>query len=258
MRIKLSRVAVLAFPAFTLPLVAKADVVRHRDLAVSALVIEEHVSGTWRPANNLLKEHCYRMNIDVVNRAGGPACATCVSGSCHEIYYFDVGLSLTPAHEKCYAFHPNDDCSGTASLDGWNSPNELRRSLGRYIHTKQIEHYYAPFVWKCASQPSAPLPLQRGVRIGVTGKTGEPFENFVSNPVAPHGRRALLGELCSSDLQCMSERCDPAPGHERRCIPKDGDGCEGEYCTHDNQCNASDQHLHCRIDPRTQRGTCRR
>jgi hypothetical protein len=47
---------------------------------------------------------------------------------------------------------------------------------------------------------------------------------------------APLGASCTSDAACQSRRCDAAPGNPRRCIPNDGTGNVGDYCTHTNQC----------------------
>ncbi len=47
---------------------------------------------------------------------------------------------------------------------------------------------------------------------------------------------ALLGESCQWNESCTSGRCDNAPGNPHRCIPADGWGDVGNYCTHPNQC----------------------
>jgi hypothetical protein len=44
------------------------------------------------------------------------------------------------------------------------------------------------------------------------------------------------GTSCSTDAECASHRCDNAPGNPRACIPNDGQGQPGDYCTHPNQC----------------------
>jgi hypothetical protein len=43
-----------------------------------------------------------------------------------------------------------------------------------------------------------------------------------------------LNAPCSDDARCESNRCDGAISH--RCIPMDGTGLQGEFCSHDHQC----------------------
>lgn len=45
-----------------------------------------------------------------------------------------------------------------------------------------------------------------------------------------------LGQVCRWNEGCQSGRCDVASGTPDRCIPPDGWGNVGDYCTHPNQC----------------------
>jgi hypothetical protein len=47
------------------------------------------------------------------------------------------------------------------------------------------------------------------------------------------------GEACNDGTACASGRCDSANGNPHNCIPVDGTGNPGEYCTHPNQCNSA-------------------
>ncbi len=44
------------------------------------------------------------------------------------------------------------------------------------------------------------------------------------------------GATCTSNIGCQSNRCDMAGGNPRKCIPNDGTGLVGNYCSHNNQC----------------------
>lgn len=67
---------------------------------------------------------------------------------------------------------------------------------------------------------------------------------------APKG----LGESCSSNAGCTSGRCDSAPGNPHNCIPNDGTGKSGDYCTHNNQCKSG---YACNLKPGKKHGTCK-
>jgi hypothetical protein len=45
-----------------------------------------------------------------------------------------------------------------------------------------------------------------------------------------------LGSACGANSHCASGRCDAAAGNPRRCIPNDGTGVTGDYCSHPNHC----------------------
>lgn len=69
------------------------------------------------------------------------------------------------------------------------------------------------------------------------------------------GGATQLGQSCSTNTQCISGRCDAAPGHPRRCIPNDGTGRSGDYCTHNNHCLGGSR---CVLNAGAVYGTCRR
>lgn len=48
--------------------------------------------------------------------------------------------------------------------------------------------------------------------------------------------KAALGQYCGDGRACGSGRCDNF--NERKCIPNDGTGDKGDYCTHNNQCKS--------------------
>jgi hypothetical protein len=50
--------------------------------------------------------------------------------------------------------------------------------------------------------------------------------------------QAPMGGACTANQDCVSLRCDKGAGNARRCIPNDGTGKPGDYCTHDHQCAA--------------------
>ncbi len=64
-----------------------------------------------------------------------------------------------------------------------------------------------------------------------------------------------LGVSCSSGTDCRSGRCDRGAGNPRKCIPNDGKGSSGNYCTHNNQCRRG---YACRLKSGKRYGTCRR
>ena len=50
------------------------------------------------------------------------------------------------------------------------------------------------------------------------------------------GRPKSLGNSCIRNADCSSNRCDQARGNASKCIPNDGTGRKGAYCSHNNQC----------------------
>jgi hypothetical protein len=77
------------------------------------------------------------------------------------------------------------------------------------------------------------------------GKTGEYCSH--SNQCTPGvlcrngqcgGSTVSLGSTCKLNEDCSSNRCDYAAGNPRKCIPNDGTGVKGNYCSHNNQCQA--------------------
>ena len=67
---------------------------------------------------------------------------------------------------------------------------------------------------------------------------------------APRG----LGEYCASNAGCTSGRCDAVPGNPHKCIPNDGHGKNGDYCTHNNQCKPG---YACALKPGKKYGNCK-
>lgn len=71
---------------------------------------------------------------------------------------------------------------------------------------------------------------------------------------------ASINDVCTQNYTCAgprTSRCDQTV-RPRKCIPDDGFGKSGDYCTHNNQCDAK-LRLVCRVrqGPAPQPGTCR-
>jgi hypothetical protein len=62
-----------------------------------------------------------------------------------------------------------------------------------------------------------------------------------------------IGQACSTNASCASGRCDAAPGNPKKCIPNDGTGATGAYCTHNNQCRPGHA---CVLEPGRRYGSC--
>lgn len=60
--------------------------------------------------------------------------------------------------------------------------------------------------------------------------------NLEAETCEAHGPLGL-GEHCSEDTSCQYGRCDRA-NWPSRCIPNDGTGIAGDYCTHQNHCRS--------------------
>jgi hypothetical protein len=71
------------------------------------------------------------------------------------------------------------------------------------------------------------------------------------NSACAGGDRSL-GATCSNDSQCVSMRCDTTTS-PRKCIPHDGTGRKGDYCTHNNHCRSGNR---CNVRQGERSGTC--
>ncbi len=69
--------------------------------------------------------------------------------------------------------------------------------------------------------------------------------------------RQPSGGPCDTPADCINRRCDNFFGstHTDRCIPNDGEGQDGEYCTHNNHCDPDRGYL-CLIPPGGSSGEC--
>lgn len=74
----------------------------------------------------------------------------------------------------------------------------------------------------------AALPLRRVLPLLIVGL-------FLALPGQASAGKGY-GQSCRTNNDCSRRRCDMAPGNPHKCIPNDGTGKKGDYCTHNNHC----------------------
>jgi hypothetical protein len=118
----------------------------------------------------------------------------------------------------------------------WGDPQTAGKELGRYTRTKEVLNIRVPFKWLCATTSVAQLPSNKSPSVTLFGRQSSPLSKAKSGPLRPTQALVGLGKKCSNNGDCVSNRCDRGFGtaNTSRCIPNDGKGGKGDYCTHPN------------------------
>jgi hypothetical protein len=202
-------------------------------------------NGGWTLANELQRNDRYRLTLDVVNRT-----TTTTSGGDGSPFATDLRIlhhiRINMKANQCYRAFTDQTFrtrwNPTGTIRAWNIPPvnpDLRLRAGQSTQA----HLY--FRWNCATENAmmmnpglVPRVLAMAEFDAQFGFGGSYQSEAYLLPNQKVGTRYAIGGNCANNRQCVSRRCDAGDGTTKtnRCIPNNGGGREGDYCTHPNHC----------------------
>ncbi|MGV7227696.1 MAG: hypothetical protein ACQ9IQ_03455 [Nitrospirales bacterium] len=223
-------------------------------------IFKQSGSGGWTLANELRRNDRYRLTFDIVNRSSGQISIKPILGmELATLHHIRIRMSTNP----CYrAF--TDQTFGTP----WNPTGSTWDITPVNPHAKLLNgrstQAHLHFVWNCNDGNAMmmnPGLVPRVVALAefdasLRGGGGGGDAHLLPNQNV--GTRYAIGGNCANNRQCVSRRCDAGDGTTKtnRCIPNDGDGRQGEYCTHHKHCGNG---LRCKFSaPQAGERTCLR